>query len=78
MGSLDDFSLELHKLAVSPCVKFHLRKIITVELHHFLDGFSLAYGAVSYLRTIDTKGKVGCNSVIGKGYIAKKREQWPN
>ena len=69
--------LELQKLAISRCVKHSYEKTITVELHHFADSSSLAYGSVSYLRTLDTKEKVYCNFMMGKGYIAREKRTVP-
>ena len=40
------------------------------ELHHFSDASSQGYGAVSYLRQIDTTGNVHCSLVMAKSRLA--------
>ena len=40
------------------------------ELHHFADTSDQGYGAVSYLRQIDTNGKIHCSLVMAKSRLA--------
>ena len=40
------------------------------ELHHFSDASSTGYGAVSYLRTIDSLGNINCSILLGKSRVA--------
>ena len=40
------------------------------ELHHFSDASCQGYGAVSYLRQIDVKGKVHCSLIMAKSRLA--------
>jgi len=38
---------------------------MTMELHTFIDAFSKAYAAVSYLVTNDVSGRAHCRFVMG-------------
>ena len=40
------------------------------QLHYFSDASQLAYGAVSYLRTVNAEGDVHCSFVMGKSRLA--------
>jgi len=41
-----------------------------VELHHFSDASQTGYGAVSYIRLIDTNKNIHCSFVMGKSRVA--------
>ena len=43
------------------------------ELHSFADALQNAYGAVTYLRLVDVKGKIHCVFLIGKSCVAPLR-----
>nr|CAB3263159.1 uncharacterized protein LOC104265735 [Phallusia mammillata] len=45
-------------------------KVRKTELHHFADASSTAYGAVTYLRLVDERGRIHCSFVIGKARVA--------
>ena len=44
--------------------------VTTIEIHHFADASSAAYGACSYIRLTNKEGKVHCNLLIGKCRLA--------
>ena len=44
--------------------------VIKTELHHFSDASTTGYGQCSYVRLINTEGKVHCALVIGKSRVA--------
>ena len=41
-----------------------------VQLHHFLDASEVGYGAASYLRLVDDKGRIHCGLVMAKSCVA--------
>ena len=45
-------------------------EIASRELHHFSDASQVAYGAVSYLRTVSKEGDIHCSFLIGKSRLA--------
>ncbi|XP_068074145.1 uncharacterized protein [Danio rerio] len=45
-------------------------EIIETELHHFSDASNIGYGACSYLRFKNDKGKVHCSLVMAKARVA--------
>ena len=62
---------ELEDLKVQRCCKPPtFGKIQKVELHHFADASSRAYGQCSYLRLVDDAGNVHCSLVLGKSRVA--------
>ena len=67
----------LEKLSVQRCFKVLNKSIQIFELHHFADGSSTAYGAVSYLRMVDADGFAHCTFLMGKGYIAESKRTVP-
>ena len=44
--------------------------MIDRELHHFSDASQVAYGAVSYLRTVSKEGDIHCSFLIGKSRLS--------
>ena len=40
------------------------------QLHHFSDAYELGYGAVSYLRSVNSHGDINCSFVMGKSKLA--------
>ena len=45
-------------------------EIVRSELHHFADASLTAFGAVSYLRTVDSNTNVECAFFFGKSFLA--------
>ena len=45
-------------------------KVASAQLHYFSDASELAYGAVSYLRLVNTHGDVHCSLVTGKSRLS--------
>ncbi|XP_064647101.1 uncharacterized protein LOC135499959 [Lineus longissimus] len=45
-------------------------EIVEASLHHFSDGSATAYGASSYLRTVNRQGGINCTLVLAKARLA--------
>ena len=43
---------------------------VSIQLHHFSDASSYAYGACSYIRIVDNKGRITVNLVMSKARVA--------
>ena len=57
------------------CVKgADLGEVVTTEIHHFCDASQCAYGAVSYLRQVDSDGQVHCSFLVGKSRLAPLKQ----
>ena len=69
--------LALKDLSISRCVMSADSEPVICELHHFADASQMAYGAVSYLRTVHRNGSICCSFLMGKGYLAKDRRTVP-
>ena len=62
---------KLEELAIDRCFKpTNLGEITSSQLHHFSDASQRGYGAVTYLRISDDRGKVHCSFVMGKSRLA--------
>ena len=62
---------ELRNFEVGRCFKpAGFGTVSSSELHHFADASEKGYGIVSYLRMINTEGKVHCSFVMGKSRVA--------
>ena len=62
---------KLEQLKVNRC--FHppeFGDITKSQHHHFSEAFELGYGAVSYLRSVNSHGNINCSSVMGKSRLA--------
>lgn len=61
----------LQAVSVPRCFKPpDFEQLREVQLHHFSDASQTGYGAVSYLRLIDSKDNIHCSFVIGKSRVA--------
>ena len=69
--------LALKDLSISRCVMSADSEPVICELHHFADASQMAYGAVSYLRTVHGNGSICCSFLMEKGYLAKDRRTVP-
>ena len=67
----------LEGLSVKRCVKPASEEIESCELHHFADGSSFAYGAISFSRVVLNDHSVCCSFLMGKGYIAQVKRTVP-
>ena len=62
---------ELSQLAVKRCVKpVELREVKFAVVHHFVDASQFAFGAVSYLRMVDSSDNAYCSFLMGKSRVA--------
>ena len=61
----------LQELRIPRCFKMEYQKDIEkVQLHHFADASTRAYGTCSYLRIQDTAGRVSVHLVMAKARVA--------
>ena len=59
--------LKLSQLSVNRCVEgAHLGEAVITEFRHFCDASQSAYGALSYLRHVNSDGQVHCAFQVGK------------
>ena len=48
--------------------------MVSTQLHYFADASNRGYGAVTYLRLVDSSGKVTCSFVMGKSRVAPLKQ----
>ena len=61
----------LEQFAIDRCFKPpNFGDIISCQLHHFSDASQVAYGAISYLRLINSRQEVHCSFVMGKSRLS--------
>ena len=66
---------KLSQLSVKRCVKgVNLGEGVTTEIHHFCDASQCAYGAISYLRQVDSDGQAHCSFLVGKSCLAPLKQ----
>ena len=62
---------KLTDVALDRCIKpKDFGDLVCIQLHHFADASEVGYGAVSYLRLINARGKIHCAILIGKSRVA--------
>ena len=62
---------KLEKFCIERCFKPpNFGAIISCQLHHFSDASQVTYGAVSYLRLVNTRHEVHCSFVMGKSRLS--------
>ena len=67
MSQLDSLS----RIKVTRCVKpKNFGRIQRCELHHFADGSTVAYGAVTYARLVNEHGEVHCSLITARARVA--------
>ena len=61
----------LEQFVIDRCFKLpNFGDIISCQLHHYSDASQVAYGAVSYLRPVNSWHKVHCPFVMGKSCLS--------
>ncbi|KAK3731436.1 hypothetical protein QZH41_013623, partial [Actinostola sp. cb2023] len=60
----------IQNLDVPRCLKPEGFEVESAELHHFADASEHGYGAVSYLRLVDTTGAPHCSFLMSKSRLA--------
>ena len=63
---------ELMAVNIDRCISLAFKDVVSYELHYFSDASSYAYGAVSYLTTVDEFGSTKVAFLMGKGCLAKE------
>jgi len=62
---------KLEQLTIDRCFKpSDFGEIASRQLHHFSDVLQRGYGAVSYLRIVNTRGDIHCSFLLGKSRLA--------
>lgn len=66
---------KLSQLSVNRCVKgADLGGVVITESHHFCDASQFAYGAVSYLRQVNSDGQAHCSFLVGNSRLAPLKQ----
>ena len=66
---------KLSQLSMKRCVQgVDLGEVVTNEIHHFCDASQCAYGAVSYLRQVDSERQAHCSFLVGKSRLAPLKQ----
>ena len=73
MASLEELMAE----NIGGCISLDSESMVSYELHHFSDASGYAYGAVSYLRTVNEFGSIKVAFLMGKRYLAKENRTIP-
>ena len=61
----------LEKINIPRCFKpLDFGEVSEASFHHFSDASKIGYGQVSYLRLVDSNGKINCSFLIGKARVA--------
>ena len=66
---------KLSQLSVDRCVRpIDFGNVVSRQIHHFCDASQSSYGAVSYLRLVNSDGQVHCSFLIGKSRLAPLKQ----
>ena len=65
---------KVRSLRIPRCMKPGGLSVFSVELHHFADASSAAYGCCSYLRCVDNTGEVHTKLVMSKNKVAPLKQ----
>ena len=61
----------LEDIKLSRCLKTRdFGEVADISLHHFSDASQIGYGQCSYIRFVDTEGKIHCSLVVGKSRVS--------
>ena len=62
---------KLREFSVKRCFKpAEFGEVTSAQVHYFSDASEVAYGAVAYLRLVDTSGAIHCSFVTGKSRLS--------
>lgn len=66
---------KLESLTFDRCFKpKNFGRTVSTQLHTFSDASNLGYGAVSYLRFVDSEGQIHCTFVLGKARLTPMKQ----
>ena len=66
---------KLESLKVEPCFKAaDFGEVACCQIHYFADANQFAYGAVSYLRIMNTRGDIYCSVLTGKSRLSPLKQ----
>ena len=66
---------KLSQLSVDRCVRpIDFGNVVSRQIPHFCDASQSAYGAVSYLRLVNSDGQVHCSFLIAKSRLAPLKQ----
>lgn len=64
-------TMDMQQIKVPRCLKpKDFGEIVKVELHHFSDASTVAYGAASYAKLVNNRGDVSCNLLFARSCVA--------
>ena len=61
---------QLRDISIPRCMLPPVNEDVRIELHHFADASSEAYGTASYIRSINSEGIVSVSFIFGKSRLA--------
>ncbi|XP_046560324.1 uncharacterized protein LOC124269353 [Haliotis rubra] len=65
----------IEQLTITRCVSpFDSDDLLKYDLHHFSDASMEGYGAVSYLRIVNSDGRIHCAILMGKARLAPMKQ----
>ena len=66
---------KLSQLTIDRCFKpANFKDIASSQLHHFSDASEIGFGSVSYLRLVDSKGRIHCSILQGKSRLVPLKQ----
>nr|XP_058961489.1 uncharacterized protein LOC131788420 [Pocillopora verrucosa] len=65
---------KLSQMSMGRCVRCGSGNIVSSEIHHFCDASQSAFGAVSYLRQVDSDGQINCSFLLRKSRLAPLKQ----
>ncbi|XP_042220387.1 uncharacterized protein LOC121865127 [Homarus americanus] len=73
-NALKEIDLRQNKLPMERALGACAKEIISAQLHTFCDASQAAYGAVTYLRLVDSGGSIQCSFVYGRAKLAPLKQ----